>query len=200
MLYRILKLFSAVVPIFPTFLPLRTRPTMGGRRTVTTYHAGPTQLEQPVPTLLRHHGPTHPTAGQGDHWAVKTTANQTKCWEQPNNLTRGRAATGPTTTKHVRRETNDVGDSLQRPNAPGKAHTGHRTTPDEPTTGGNDDGEPTQRARHAPVATEPPHRTGRPPQTSEPTEKTTRTTSGYPGAGCSAVEPTTHKQTIRWLT
>ena len=46
----------------------------------------------------------------------------------------------------------------------------------------------------------PPHRTGQPPQTSEQTEKTTKTTSGYTGAGCSAINPTTHRATIRRLT
>ena len=44
-------------------------------------------------------------------------------------------------------------------------------------------GEPTPRTGHAPVATHPPHRTGRPPQPSEQTGKTTKTTSDYIGAG-----------------
>ena len=77
---------------------------------------------------------------------------------------------------------------------------GHRTTPDEPTTDSHADGEQTQHAGHATVAPEPPHRTGQPQQTSELTEKTTKTTSGYTGAGCSAIDPTTHKLTIRQLT
>ena len=120
--------------------------------------------------------------------------------QQHNNLTCGHAANRRTTTKHARQETNDVGDSLQRPNSAGQAHTGNRTTPDKPTTGGQDDGEPTQSAGHAPVAPQPPHRTGRPQRTSELTGKTTKTTSGYISAGCSAIDPTTHKPTIRRLT
>ena len=191
MLSRISKRFSAVVPIVDTFLPLRTRPTMRGQRTVKTYHAGQTQLEQPEPTLHGHHGPTHLTAGQADYWAAKTTANQVKSWQLHNNLKRGHAATGLTTIKHARRETNDVGDSLQRPNVAGRAHTGRRTTPDERTTCSHNEGEPTQRAGQAPVATQLPDRTGRPPQTSELTERTTRTTSGYTNAGRSAFDPTT---------
>ena len=90
-------------------------------------------------------------------------------------------------------------DSLQRPNAAGQAHKGHRTTPDEPTTGGHENGEPTQCAGHAPVTTQPPHRTGRPQQTSELTERTTQTTFGYTNAGCSAIDPTRHKPAIRRL-
>ena len=199
MSYRISKLFSAVIPIVATFLHLRTGPSIGGRRTVQTYHAGPTQLKQLEPTLHGHHGQTHPTAGQADNWAAKTTAYQTKCWQQHNDHTRGHAATGLTKTQHIRQE-NEVGDSLQRPNAAGRAHTDHRTTPDEPTPGGHDNGEPTPRAGHAPVATQAPHRTGGPPQTQEQTEKTTKTTSGYTGAGCSAIDPTTHKPTRRRLT
>ena len=111
MSYRISKLFSAVVPVVATFLPLRTRPNMRGRRTVKTYHTGPTQLDQPEPTLHGHHCRTHPTAGQADHWAAKMTAYQPKYWQQHNNHTRGRPETGQTTNKHPRRETNDIGDS-----------------------------------------------------------------------------------------
>ena len=154
---------------------------MGGRRTVKTYHAGSTQLEQPEPTLHSHHGATHLTAGQADHWAAKTTAYQTKCWQHHYDHTCGHAASGLTTTKHARQE-NEVGDSLQRPDAACWAHTDHRTAPDEPATGGLDNGEPTPRAGHAPFARQPPHRTGRPLQTPEQTDKTTRTTSGYTGA------------------
>ena len=44
-------------------------------------------------------------------------------------------------------------------------------------------GEPTTRTGHAPVATHPPHRTGRPPHPSEQIGKTTKTTSNYIGAG-----------------
>ena len=172
---------------------------MRGRRTVITYHAGPKELEQPEQTLHGHHGPTHPTAGQADHWAAKTTAHRTKCWQQHNNHTRGHAATRLTTTKQARRE-NDVGDSLHRSNTASRAHTDHSTTPEEPTTGSHDNGEPAPCAKHAPVATQPAHRTGRPPQISEQTEKTTKTTSGYIGAGCSAIYPTKHKPTIRRLT
>ena len=137
------------------------------------------ELEQPEPNVRGHHGPTHPTAGQADIWAATTTANQAKCCQQHNNLTRRHAANGLTTTKHARRETNDVGDSLQRSQGAGQAHTGHCTTPQEPFTGGHDISEPRQRAGHTPVATQPPQRTGRPPQNSELTEKTTKTTSGY---------------------
>ena len=36
MSYKISKLFSAVLPIVATLLPLRTRPTMRGRHTVKT--------------------------------------------------------------------------------------------------------------------------------------------------------------------
>ena len=95
----------------PTFLPLRKRPTMRGRRTGETYHTGPTQLEQPEPTLRGVQGPTHPTAGQADHWAAKTTAYQPEYWQQHNNRTRGRPETGQTTKKHAPRGTHDVGDS-----------------------------------------------------------------------------------------
>ena len=199
MSYQISKRFSAVVPIAATLLPLRTCPTMGGRTTVKTCHASQTHLEQPERTLHGHHGPTHPTAGQANHWAAKTTAYQTKCWQQHNDPLLGHATTEVTTTPHIRQE-NEVGDSLQWPNAARRAHTGHLVTPDEPATGGHDNGAPTPRAGHAPVVTQPPHPTGRPPQTREQTEKTTKTTSGYTGAGCSAAHPTTHKPTIRRLT
>ena len=173
---------------------------MRGQRNVKRYHAGLTQPDQPEPTLHGHHGPPHPTAGQVDHWAATMTANQTKRWQQHNSLTLGHAATLLSTTKHARRETNDVGDSLQRPDAASQARPGHCTTADEPTTGSHDDGEPTQRAGHTQVATQPPHRTGRPPQTSELTEKTTQTTSNCSGPGYSAMDPTTHKPTTRRLT
>ena len=195
MSYRISKFFSAVVQIGDTFLPLRTGPTMRGRSTVKTYHVGPTQLEQPKPTVHGHFGPTHPTAGQADHRAAKTTANQTKCWQRHYNLTRGHAATGLTKTKHAPRETNDVGERLQQPDAARRANRGHRKTRDQPTTGKHDNSEPTQRAGHAPVATQPQHRTDPPPQTSKLTEKTTKTTPGY-----SPIDPTTHKPTIRRVT
>ena len=198
MWYRISKSFSAVVPIVATFLPLTTRCTMRGRRKVKTYHAGPTQLEQPESTLHGHNGPTHLAAA--DHWAAMTTANQTKCWQQYNNLTRGHAATRLITTENTRRETNDLGNSLQRPDTAGKAHMGHCTTPEEPTTGGHDNSEPTEGAGHSPIATQRTHRTGGPPLTSELTETTGKTTSGYTGAGCSAIDPTMHKLTIRRLT
>ena len=62
----------AVVPIVATFLPLRTRPTVRGRRTVTMYCTGPTQLEKQEPTLHDGHGPTHPTAGPAGHCAAQT--------------------------------------------------------------------------------------------------------------------------------
>ena len=195
MWYRISRRFSAVVPIVATFLPLTTRPTMRGRRNVKTYHAGPTQLEQPESTLHGQNGPAHPAAA--DNWAATATANRTKCWQQYNNLTRGHAATRLITTENTRRETNDLRDSLQRPNRAGKAHMGRRTTPEEPTTGSQDNGEPTEGAEHSPIATQRTHRTGRPPLTSELTETTTKTTSGYTGAGCSAIDPTMHKLTIR---
>ena len=54
------------------------------------------QLES---TLEGHLCPTHPTAGQADHWAAKTTAYQPKYWQQHNNHTRGRSETGQTTKK-----------------------------------------------------------------------------------------------------
>ena len=111
MSYRISDLFSAVVPIVATFLPLRTRPTMRGRCTGKTYHTGQTQLEEPEPTPRGNHGPTHPTGGQADHWAAKTTAYQPKYWQQHNKRTRGRLKTGQTTKKHAQRGTHDVGDS-----------------------------------------------------------------------------------------
>ena len=199
-----------VVPSFKTFLNARTKWRYFSPPEDTPHREGATQrqnipcppntLEQPEPTLHGDHGPPQPAAGQADHWAATMMTNQTKCWQQRNDLTCRHAATRLTTTKHTGREANDRGDSLQRPNAAGQAHTGHRTTPDKPTTGGHDNGAPTQHARHSPVATQRPHRTGGPPQISELTGTTTKTKSGYTGTGCSAIDPTMHKPTIRRLT
>ena len=79
-------------------------------------------------------------------------------------------------------------------------NTGHRTTPNEPTTCGHDEDEPTQHAGHAPVAPGPPHWASQTKRTSELTGKTTQTTPGYTGTGCSAIDPATHEPTIRRLT
>ena len=120
-----------VVPIVSTFLPLRTRPTTKGRRTVQTYHTGSAQLKQPEPTLHGHHGSTHPTAGQADHWAAKATAYQPKYWQQHNNHTRGRPETLQTTKNHARREINDIGDSYSDQTRP----AGPIQTTAQPRTG-----------------------------------------------------------------
>ena len=200
MSYQISKLFSAIVPIVANFLPLRARLSMRKRRTGKTYHTGPTQVEQPKSTLRGHKGPTHPTAGQAHHWAAKTTTYQPKYWQQYNNGTRGRPETRQTTKTTRLTGTTCCRGQLQRPKAASQAHTDHHTTPDGPNTGGHDTGKPTPRTGQATVATQPPQRTGRPPKTLEQTEKTTKTTSGYSGAGCSTINPKTHRPTIRRLT
>ena len=201
MSYRNSKLFSAVVPIVATFLPLRTPPTMSGRRTV----------KRTIPAQRNWNNRNRPYTA--------TTAQRIRRQDKPTIGRRRRRRTNQstgnnTTTTHAdvpkpgkprKKKARPTGNKrrrgqLQQPNTAGRAHMDHRTTPDGLTTGGHDTGEPTQRTGRAPVATRPPRRTGRPPQTSEQTETTTKTMSGYTGAGCSAINRTTHGRTIRQLT
>ena len=82
---------------------------MRTQRTATTYRTGPTQLEQPVPTLRGRHDPTRPTAGQAGHSAAQTMTYQPRKCQQLNNHTRGQPETGHTAKQHPRRETSHVG-------------------------------------------------------------------------------------------
>ena len=72
-----------------------------------------------------HHGPTHLTAGQDDHYAAKTTAIPQR---QPNIAL---ATTKQPTPKHTPRETSRVEDHLQQPNVPSQAHVGYNATQDK---------------------------------------------------------------------
>ena len=121
----------------------------------------------------------------------------TKALATNNNHTRGRPETGHTTKTHARRETNDVGTATAtkhgRPGPYGPPHNPRRANHRQTNTS-----EPTPRTGRAPVATHPPHRTGRPPQPSEQIEKTTKTTSGYTGPGCTTgYRPNCCKTTTR---
>ena len=100
---------------------------MRGRRTVTTYWIGPTQLEQPERTQRDRHGPTHPTAGQAGHWAAQTMTYQPQYCQQHHNHTRGRSNPGTPRNDIPDGEQKTQGQ-LQRPNTAGPAHTGHHTT------------------------------------------------------------------------
>ena len=173
---------QAVVRIVATFLPLRTRPTMRGRRTVKRYCTGPMQLAQPDPTLHGRHRRTHPTAGKAGHWVAQTMLYQPQYCQQHNNHTRGRSETGLRAKQHPTRETSDIGKTrATRHGRPGPYWP--RDNPRWADHWRMNTGEPTPRTGHAPVTTHPLHRTGRPPQPSEQDGKTTKTTSDYIGAG-----------------
>ena len=135
--------------------PPKHAPPRGGGHTTKACLAGPTQPEQPEPTVNGRHGPTHPTAGQADHWAAKTMANQ----HNQSSIVLVRTQQPHTRTCHKQTSHDKIHPTKDkrrrgRPTATKRGHMSNSTTPDKLTAGSYNDGEPTHRAGHTPLATQ----------------------------------------------
>ena len=182
MSYRISKLFSrgrtnCRYPSSPEDTP---RHEGAAHRHNVPYRPHATGTTGTDPTRLpRPNAPngrtSRPLGGADDD--IPTTVMPTT--QQPHARTSQNRAHGETTSPTGNKRHRDNYSDKTRPARPIRATTQPRRANHWQTN----TGEPTPRTGHAPVATHPPHRTGRPPQPFEQTTKTTKTTSDYIGAG-----------------